>query len=78
MTDVGTPKALTSTCFEHIAPASLTFDRGRAMQKAKYCGELFLPDAKADEVGALFREFFQRGQDGNAQGIVVIDLKDLT
>ncbi len=63
---------------DQIAPALLIFDSGRATQKAKYRGELFLADSQADEIGTLFREFFQMDRDGNRKGIVVIELKDLT
>ena len=63
---------------DEIAPALLTFDAGRATQKAKYRGELFLDDSQADKIGTLFREFFQMDRDRNRKGIVVIELKDLT
>lgn len=63
---------------ERIAPALLTFDLGRATQKSRYGGELFLCDSQADGIGTLFREFFQMDRDGNPKGIVVIELKDLT
>lgn len=62
---------------EQIAPALLTFDAGRATQKARYGGELFVVDWQADEIGTLFGEFFKSDRDGNPKGIVVIELKDL-
>jgi len=43
-----------------------------------YRGELFVADWQADEISTVFREFFQSDRDGNAKGIVVIELKDLT
>ena len=55
----------------------LVFDPGRATQKAKYGGELFVAEWAADETGALFRTFFQQDRDGNPKGIIVIDLKEL-
>ena len=62
--------------FDVLDPVLLTFDCGRATQKAKYLGELFLADTQADPHGTLFREFFQSDRDGNPKGIVVIDLGD--
>jgi hypothetical protein len=50
--------------FDLLDPVLLTFDRGRATQKAKYGGELFLADAGADPMGTLFLEFFQADRDG--------------
>lgn len=64
--------------FDLLDPVLLTFDRGRATQKEKYLGELFLADSQADEIGTIFREFFQTDRDGNPKGIIVIDLEDLT
>lgn len=55
----------------------LVFDPGRATQKAKYGGELFVAEWAADETGAPFRAFFQQDRDGNPKGIIVIDLKEL-
>jgi hypothetical protein len=63
--------------FERVDEVLLTFDRGRAAQKAKYGGEFFLADATADPIGTLFLEFFQRDRDGNPKGIVVIETKDI-
>jgi hypothetical protein len=64
--------------FDVIDPVLLTFDRGRATQKAKYLGELFLADTHADPHGTLFRDFFQTDRDGHPKGIVVIELRDFT
>jgi hypothetical protein len=63
--------------FDRIDDRLLTFDRGRATQKAAFLGELFIADARADPQGTLFREFFQTDRDGRRKGIVAIDLKDL-
>lgn len=54
----------------------LTFDRGRATQKAAFLGELFIGDARADPQGTIFRKFFQMDRDGRPKGILVVDLKD--
>ena len=62
--------------FDRINEVLLTFDAGRRTQKAKYRGELFPADAAADPLGTLFRDFFQRDRDGNAKGIIVIDLEN--
>jgi hypothetical protein len=40
-------------------------------------GELFIAGAQADPGGTLFRDFFQMDRDGNAKGIVAIDLETL-
>jgi hypothetical protein len=63
--------------FDKVDERLLTFDRGRATQKAAFLGELFIADARADPQGTLFRDFFQTDRDGRRKGIVVIDLKDL-
>ena len=63
--------------FDLIDERLLTFDRGRATQKAAFLGELFIADARADPQGTLFRDFFQTDRDGRRKGIVVIHLKDL-
>lgn len=55
----------------------LTFDAGRATQKAAFLGELFVADFEADPQGTLFKDFFQVDREGRRKGIVVIDLKDL-
>jgi hypothetical protein len=56
--------------------ALMTFDPGRATQKAHYRGELFPADAQAEPRGRRFREFFQVDKhSGQPKGIVVIDLR---
>lgn len=63
--------------FDLVDERLLTFDGGRATQKAAFLGELFIADSEADPQGTLFRDFFQTDRDGHRKGIVVIDLKDL-
>lgn len=63
--------------FERVDERLLTFDRGRATQKAAFFGELFIADARADPQGTLFRDFFQTDREGRRKGIVVIESKDL-
>lgn len=63
--------------FDLVDERLLTFDRGRATQKAAFMGELFIADARADPQGTLFRDFFQADREGCRKGIVVIDLKEL-
>jgi hypothetical protein len=63
--------------FDCIDERLLTFDKGRATQKAAFLGELFISDAGADPQGTLFRDFFQTDRDGRRKGIVVLDLKEL-
>ncbi len=62
--------------FDRIDEVLLTFDAGRRTQKAKYGGELFPATDAADPLGTLFRNFFQRDRDGNAKGIIIIDLEN--
>ena len=61
-----------------LDPVLLTFDPGRATQKAKYLGELFPASIIASEDGFSFLEFFQTDKDtGGPKGIVAIDLGGL-
>ena len=58
-----------------LDPVLLTFDRGRATQKAKYMGELFPSSNIANSAGLSFCEFFQTDKNtGRPKGIVAIDL----
>ena len=58
-----------------LDPVLLTFDEGRAAQKAKYGGELFPATSLADGEGTSFVEFFQIDREtGARKGIVAIDL----
>ena len=62
-----------------LDPVLLTFDPGRAAQKARYLGELFPASIIADTDGLSFLEFFQTDKDaGRSKGIIGIDLGDLT
>ena len=61
-----------------LDPVLLTFDLGRATQKAKYLGELFPSTAVAGDGGASFLDFFQTDKDtGEPKGIIAIDLGGL-
>ena len=61
-----------------LDPILLTFDSGRATQKAKYGGELFLASAIADPQGRRFLDFFQIDKDtGAPKGILALDLGGL-
>ena len=58
-----------------LDPVLLTFDPGRAAQKAKYMGELFPVSIVADTEGLSFLEFFQTDKStGRPKGIVAINL----
>lgn len=62
-----------------LHPALLTFDPGRATQKARYMGELFPASVLADAEGLSFLEFFQTDRNtGTPKGIIAIDLGGLT
>ena len=61
-----------------LDPVLLTFDAGRAAQKAKYLGELFPSSIIADAEGLSFLEFFQTDKEtGSTKGIIAIDLGGL-
>ena len=61
-----------------LDPVLLTFDSGRATQKAKYLGELFPASIIADVDGLSFLEFFQTDKEtGRPKGIIAIDLGGL-
>ena len=61
-----------------LDPILLTFDLGRAAQKAKYLGELFPSSARADRRGSTFLDFFQINKDtGLQKGVVALDLRGL-
>ena len=61
-----------------LDPVLLTFDAGRAAQKAKYLVELFPASIVADAEGLSFLEFFQTDKEtGRPKGIVAIDLGGL-
>ncbi len=61
---------------ELLDPVLLTFDAGRAAQKAKYLGELFPAQMSEGATGQTFLEFFQvEKETGAVKGIVVIDLR---
>ena len=63
---------------EALDSVLLTFDPGRATQKAKYMGELFPASIIADTGGLSFLEFFQIDKDtGRLKGIIAIDLGGL-
>ena len=61
---------------ELLDPVLLTFDDGRAAQKAKYLGELFPAQMSEGATGQTFLEFFQvEKETGAVKGLVVIDLR---
>ena len=62
-----------------LDPVLLTFDRGRATQKARYMGEMFMASHDATPAGRSFFEFFQIHKNtGEPKGITAIDLGGLT
>jgi hypothetical protein len=74
----------TGVDLDRLDPVLLTFDAGRATQKAKYFGELFPADSIASSSQGTFLEFFQTERDADdaessimARGIVAIDLRSL-
>ena len=64
--------------FDALDPVLLTFDPGRAIQKAKFGGELFPASVSTDSEGRVFLEFFQTDKEtGRRKGIVALDLGGL-
>lgn len=63
---------------ERLDVVLLTFDRGRAAQKAKYRGELFPAQFPASPSGTTYLEFFQLDKEGTPKGIVAIDLQEFS
>mgnify|MGYP001582752264 FL=1 len=61
---------------ELLDPVLLTFDSGRATQKAKYYGELFPAQMSEGVSGLTYLEFFQLNREtGDPKGIVAVDLR---
>ena len=60
-----------------IEPALVTFDANRTTQKLRFGGELFIAEFMADSKGRTYLNFFQEDRDGNAKGIILIDLRSL-
>jgi len=59
-----------------LDPILLTFDHGRAAQKAKYLGELFPVQGSEVGSGTTFLEFFQIDKEsGTPKGIIAVDLR---
>lgn len=60
-----------------LDPVLLTFDYGRATQKAKYYGELFPAQMVEGSGGNTFLEFLQVDRDsGEHKGIIAISLEN--
>lgn len=55
----------------------LTFDNGRAAQKARFGGEFFPAQLPEGASGRQFIDFFQTDRNGQPKGIVQIDLQRL-
>jgi hypothetical protein len=61
-----------------LDPILLTFDHGRAAQKAKYLGEFFPAQLSEGGSGTTFLEFFQIDKEsGNPKGIIAVELRRL-
>ena len=64
---------------DQLDPGLLTFDPGRATQKARYQGELFPAQFREGSSGTTFLEFFQIDKEiGGAKGIIVVELRELS
>ncbi len=63
---------------EALDPVLLDFARGRAAQKAKYGGELFIANTAATPAGTIFLDFFQIDKTtGDPKGIIAVNLGGL-
>lgn len=60
-----------------LDPILLTFDNGRAAQKAKYKGEFFPAQNVEADSGRVFLDFFQTNKNGNPKGIIALALRRL-
>ncbi len=61
-----------------LDPVFLTFENGRAAQKARYLGEMFPASTTEGASGATFLDFFQIDKEtGDPKGIVALDLRRL-
>lgn len=63
---------------DRIEPVLLTFDNGRAAQKAKFGGEFFPAQTPAEWTPPfrIFLDFFQTDKGtGNRKGIIELDLR---
>jgi hypothetical protein len=59
-----------------LDPVLLDFSDRRAAQKARYGGELFPAEVRAEPGGTRFLDYFQRDRStGEAKGLVAIDLE---
>ena len=67
----------TNVDYDLVDPVLLDFADRRAAQKKKFDGEMFVASWQADPPGTLFLDFFQRDRNGNAKGIVLIELEFL-
>ncbi len=64
---------------ELLDPVLLDFKNGRAAQKTKYRGELFLSTQSTQDTGETFLDFFQGDPENNTRkGIVAFNLEELT
>lgn len=62
-----------------LDPVFLDFSNRRAAQKARFRGELFLANSKADPAGNTFLQFFQIDKiTGKTKGIIALDLGGLS
>jgi hypothetical protein len=67
----------TNIDYDLLDPVLLDFADKRAAQKKKFDGEMFVASWQADPLGTLFLDFFQHDRNGNAKGIVQIELESL-
>ena len=61
---------------DQLDPVLLIFDRGRAVQKAKYRGELFPAQFAEGGSGMTFLDFFQLDKEGRPKGIIALDVQE--
>jgi len=62
---------------DRLEPVFLDLRSGRAAQKARFLGEMFLAHAEAAGEGTYMVDFFQKDRDGVVKGIVALDVRRL-
>jgi hypothetical protein len=68
----------TGVALERLDPVLLTFDDGRAAQKARFGGELFPATFPASPGAPRYLDFFQLDRaTGQQKGIIALDLRRL-
>ena len=71
------PRGVDLRTLRTVEPLFFDLHQSRPAQKAKYGGEFFPSNLSNGPGGKIFLEFFQADKDGNAKGIVLINIRGL-